>query len=197
MEFCDSLIREKMNIYWEGSSRVDVVDKEMLSKMHQAGYWRIAFGIESGSQKVLDLIDKNITKEKVMNAVKWAKEVGMKVTGFFMIGNYGEDESTMVETINFAKSLPLDYVQFTVAVPYPGTRLYSIIEKEGKFLFDNWSELGSYSGKAYFEHDKVKKELVEKMFKKAYRSCYLNPRMIFKKILEFRWDMLRFWSLLR
>ncbi len=197
IEFCDRLIKEKMVIYWEGSSRVDTIDKEMLAKMKQAGYWRIAFGIESGSDRILELVDKKITKEKVKQAVKWAKEVGMKVTGFFMIGNYGENEQTMNETINFAKSLDLDFVQFTVAVPYPGTRLYDTVKKEGKFLFTKWSELGSYSGKAYFELGEVKKDLVEKMYKKAYRKSYLNFRMITKKMLEFRWDMLRFLRLLK
>lgn len=197
IEFCDALIKEKMNIYMEGSSRVDTVDKDMLIKMRQAGYWRIAFGIESGSQKILDIIGKNITLNDIIKSITWAKESGMKVTGFFMIGNYGEDKNTINETIEFAKKLPLDYIQFTIAVPYPGTHLYNMIKENGRFLFKEWSELGSYSGRAYFEQGNVTKELVEKMFRKAYRSCYLTPKMILKKLIEFKPDMLRFVRLLR
>ncbi len=197
MRFCEELVKQKLNIHWEASSRVDNVDLEMLQAMKRSGCYRIAFGIESGSQRILDLIGKHLSKDRIIQAVRWAQEAGLEVTGFFVIGNFGEDESTMNATIDFAKQLKLDYVQFTIAAPYPGTKLYDLIKAEGKFLFSQWHELGSYSGTAYFEQGALTRELVEKMFKKAYRSVYLTPGMIMKKLMHFNPQMLRFWRLLK
>ena len=97
-----------------------------------------------------------------------------------------ENYKTMNQTIKFAKELDTDYAQFLATVPYPGTRLFEEIKKGGEFLIQNWEEFGTFEGKTYFELGDIKEGLVEKMHKKAYRSFYLRPKYILKKICESR-----------
>ena len=75
---CDEILRRGVKVSWTCSSRVEVVDKPLLEKMKAAGCWRTRFGVESGSDRVLDFISKGITKEKIRNAITWADEVGLR-----------------------------------------------------------------------------------------------------------------------
>jgi len=182
IKICNMIINQGLRIDWSatGGLRVDSVSKKLLLIMKKSGCYRIAFGAESGSQFILDKMGKNCTLGQIRNAVSLAKEVGLEVVLFFMIGNLYENEKTVQQTIDFAKELDSDYVQFTVATPYPGTQLYKTIKREGKFLVKNWEEYGSYEGKAYFEHNEINKNFVEKMYRKAYREFYLRPKIILR-----------------
>lgn len=187
---CNMIIDKELKIDWNatGGLRVDSISKELLTVMKKSGCYRVAFGAESGSQGILDKIGKNIKLEQIENAVKLSKEVGIEVTLFFIIGNLYENERTIQKTINFAKKLDPDYVQFTVATPYPGTRLYETVKKEGKILVDDWERFGSYEGKAYFEHGELTKELVESMYKKAYKEYYMRPKIILRYLKKHKLD---------
>ncbi|WP_455368078.1 B12-binding domain-containing radical SAM protein [[Eubacterium] cellulosolvens] len=187
IEICKMILKEKLQVPWlmPSGMRVKPISKEILEWMKKSGCIRIAFGIESGSQEVLNKIRKGITLEEVEKAVDLTKKVGLETIGLFMIGNYGEDESSIKQTIKFSKKLNLDYAIFYVATPYPGTELFEIIKNHGRFLITSWDKYGIHgNNKAYFELGDVKKELVEKMFKQAYRSFYLNPRYIKKRLLD-------------
>lgn len=188
IEICKLLVKEKLEVDWLTPSgiRIKPISKELLTWMKKAGCKRVAFGIESGSQKILDLIGKHVTLADIEHAVKIAKEVGIETLAFFMIGNYGEDEESMQETIDFAKKVDTDYAQFLVTVPYPGTRLYDIIKHRGKFLTTNWDEYGTFEDKVYFELDNVNEELVKRMHKKAYRSFYMRPKYVLSKTLSIK-----------
>lgn len=190
---CNMLIDQGLNIPWtaSGGLRVDSISKELLQVMKKSGCYRVALGAESGSQIILDKIGKRIKLQQIRDAVKICKEVGLETTVFFMIGNLGESEESMQMTINFAKELEPDFVQFTIAVPYPGSILYDSIKKYGKFLITDWEEYSSYEGKAYFEYGEMSKELVEKMFKKAYRDYYVRPKIIIKYLLKYNFKILK------
>ncbi len=186
LEICREIIQRKIKIDWTcpNGVRVDTLDLSLLKLMKKAGCYQLSFGIESGNQEVLNKVGKGIKLGQVENAVKWAKLAGIETIGFFMIGLPNDTEETMQQTIDFAKSLPLDLVQFTITVPYPGTELYSMVKKQGSFLVDDWSAFGSYSGKAYYELGAMKKELVEKMYKKAYKEIYFRPGYVLKRIAK-------------
>jgi radical SAM superfamily enzyme YgiQ (UPF0313 family) len=104
---CDEIERRGVKVSWTCSSRVEIVDKPILQRMKDAGCWRTRFGIESGSDRVLDFISKGITKERIRAAVTAADEVGLRPKAFFMVGHMPDDEASILETIDFAKSLPL------------------------------------------------------------------------------------------
>lgn len=184
IEICRELIQRRIQVEWTcpNGVRVDTLDLPLLKLMKKAGCYQLSFGIESGNQGVLDKIGKGIKLKQVENAVKWAKQAGIETIGFFMIGLPFDSEKTMQQTIDFAKSLPLDLVQFTVTVPYPGTELYRLVEREGNFLVEDWAKFGSYSGKAYYKFGELNKELVERMYKKAYREIYFRPGYALKRI---------------
>jgi len=184
---CDGLLREGVKVKWTTAQglRANAVTLELLLKMKKTGFFRTGFGIESGNQAIIsEHIHKAVKKEDVVAAVKAAKTAGIEPITYFMIGNSGENESTMQETINFAKELNTDVAHFTITVPFPGTPLFAQIKKEGKFLVTDWSLYGYTNGICYFELGEVKKELVERMWKKAYRNYYLRPKMIWRMVAK-------------
>lgn len=193
IKICEEIKKQKLVVDWSatGGIRVDSVSRDLLKAMKDAGCYRICLGAESGSQDVLDRNCKGIRLEQIRNAMKLVKEFGFETVLFFIIGNLYEDEKTMQKTIDFAKEMDPDYVQFTVATPYPGTALYDIVKREGRFLVNDWEKYGSYEGKAYFEHGNLKKGVVEKMYIKAYRDFYLRPRRALKYIREGRVEVLQ------
>lgn len=187
VEFCKELIKEGLDIPWctPNGIRADYVDKEILSNMKRAGCYRTAYGVENGNQDYLDnVIKKGIKLQQIMKATRITKRLGLKLSASFILGNVGETISTMKQTINFACSLPIDYALFNIATPYPGTRLYEIVKANGKILVNSWEEYSAVEGKCYFEYGGLKKDIVEKMFRYAYRRFYLRPKNITKNILE-------------
>ena len=154
--------------------RVETASADMLKMMRKAGCQAVSFGIESGSDEALELMGKKITLEKIRIAVKNAREAGIgTLSGFFMLGTPWDTEKTMQETIEFAKSLPLDFAQFAIATPYPGTEMYEMVKN--KMLGVPYSDYGTHEGMVYFETDSLSKEIVTQYFSSAYRSFYLRP----------------------
>ncbi|MGA2192345.1 MAG: radical SAM protein [Nitrospirota bacterium] len=135
MEFCEELIRRGLKMSWQINTRVDLVDDEMLATMKRAGLTQVDLGIESGSQKTLDRLNKHITIEQVRRAVETVKRHVM-VSGFFMIGVPGETEQDVSETFQFAKKLELDRYSFSIFVPLPGSDLYDELKAEGTISED-------------------------------------------------------------
>ncbi len=183
-KICDGLLKRKIKTSWTTAQglRADRVSKSLLKKMKQTGFYRTGFGIEAGSQEMVNKIGKNLNLKKVFQAVKACKELGIESIGYFMIGNKGENEKTMEETINFSLKLDPDIAHFTIVNPLPGSPLFEEIKRKGKFLITDWNLYGYTRGKCYFELGEVKKELVEKMWRQAYRRFYLRPKTI-KRIL--------------
>jgi anaerobic magnesium-protoporphyrin IX monomethyl ester cyclase len=138
IEICDEFIRRRLKIGWECLSRVDTVDLETVEKMKQAGCVRMFFGIESGNDSILRLMKKQITTEQAFSAVHVCKSIGIKTGAFFIVGYPGENEKTIMDTIRFSSSLPLDYLSFTLPYPIPGTPLFKKLK--GAFVLDEYSE---------------------------------------------------------
>lgn len=113
-----------MGVSWSCENRVDMADFMMLNRMGLAGCDIIYYGIESGSQVVLDRMNKGIKLQQVRDAVHFTKEAGIKPCGYFMLGSPGETRDTIQETLEFAKSLDLFHAQFSVCSPLPGSKLY-------------------------------------------------------------------------
>ena len=124
-KFASLLKKSDLDIIWYCNGRVNLMQKNMLKAMHDAGCVGIAYGIESGNQSILDSMKKNNTIEQTKTAIKWTKKVGIKVTGYFMIGMLDETRENIEDTINFAKNLDLDFYGFSLVTPLPGTELYA------------------------------------------------------------------------
>jgi anaerobic magnesium-protoporphyrin IX monomethyl ester cyclase len=140
---CDEMIRRGVDASWECLSRVDTVDREVARKMRQAGCVRVFFGIESGNNDVLALMKKQITVEQARKAVYVAKDAGLHVGAFFIVGYPEESDGTILDTVRFASGLPLDYLSFTLPYPIPGTALHERVKRNGGVV-DDWEEPKSW-----------------------------------------------------
>jgi len=186
IKLCQLIIEKKLNIKWKCETRINLVDEELLRLMKGAGCYLIAYGIESGSQKNLNVLKKEITVEGVKRAIRITKKAGIETLGYFMIGIPGETEKEIKETINFAKNLNLDFAQFSIATAYPGTELYEIAQSQEKIPKD-WSEsFYALTGKVSFSLCDVPPEKVYSYLKKAYFSFYFRPKYIFNKVKKIR-----------
>ena len=189
LKICQLLKREGLNkVPWVTNNgiRADYTDFELLKAMKEAGCKRVAFGIESGDEEIIKNIDKKLSLIKVSQAVSEAKKAGLSTMGFFMFGNPGENETTMEKTIQLALKLDPEVAHFSIATPFPGTRLYFKILKEGKLLNKDWDEYGILEGKGTFELGVVNPQLVAKFWHRAYRKFYLRPKRIFREIFKIK-----------
>jgi len=185
-KICDRLVREKIDTAWTAVNglRADKFNRRLIRKMKRAGCVRVGFGVESGSQRIVDLIGKGLSLDKVEAAFRLCKEERIETIGFFMFGNFGESRESMEATINLAMKLDPDYGSFYIAVPFPGSRLYDIVREKGRFLVTDWELYGQLQGIAYFEIGDLTKDLVESMWKKAYRSFYLRPKILARTLFK-------------
>jgi anaerobic magnesium-protoporphyrin IX monomethyl ester cyclase len=143
LRVCDEIVRRKVDIAWECLSRVDTMDGEVAKGMKRAGCLRVFFGIESGNDSVLSLMNKRITSSQAERAVFVAKNAGLQVGAFFIVGYPGETNKTVLDTVRFASGLPLDYLSFTLPYPIPGTPLYERVKDKDVFIED-WEEPKNY-----------------------------------------------------
>lgn len=187
IEICKLLKQENLDIGWgipNGISRVEGVTKNFLEEAKLSGCVDVWFAGESGSERIRNsVIMKRNTVQQVRDAVRTAKEVGFDVGGFFVLGNPTETKEEMQATIDFACSMNLDRAQFTIATPFPGTALFELIKNagvNGRFLITDFDFYGPYENKVFFEYGGTKKEVVEEMYKRAYRQFYLRPKYMVK-----------------
>ena len=132
LEVCAEIKKRGMHFLWECLARVDSVDEATYVEMYQAGCRRVYFGIESGDDTILKLMKKKITADEARHAVMAAKRAGLQVGAFFILFYPGETDHTVLNTLRFATSLPLDYLGLTMPYPLPGTALYERVKGQIK-----------------------------------------------------------------
>ena len=182
MKICDMILKRKIKIRWQCETRVNLVDQEMLNKMKEAGCYLVAYGIESGSDRVLAILKKGIIKEQVIKAIEISKKASIQIIGYFMMGIPGETEEEIKQTISFAKELDIDFAQFSIATAYPGTELYQIAKAQNKINPDWSKSIYALGGKPLISLSDVPVDKLYYYIKKAYSSFYFRPAYILKKI---------------
>ena len=183
-EFCDLLEKENLGIIWGCHARVNKVTPNILKRIKKAGCWQVFYGIESGNQDLLNKINKGITLKQARKAVKWAKEAGLEVRNAFILGLPGETPAKTDKTIKFAKELNADITQFSLATPYPGTRMYEEV-KNSKRLDKDLRKYSEYKVVYLPKGYKSKKQLEQK-FRKAYREIYLTPSFFLRNLKKIK-----------
>ena len=114
--------------------RVDNVDEEIIKLMAESGCTTVWYGVESGDQRVINVLRKGIRLERVEEVVKLTKKYGVRVGLFFMIGAPGETLESVYKTIRFIEKVEPDYLHFSIATPYPRTDFWRWVEEHGRFL---------------------------------------------------------------
>ena len=120
---CEAIQAAHLRVSWLCMTRVDLVDEEILRSMKSAGCVGITFGLESGSQRVLDQMDKGFTLDQAKRALAACRKVGIGTNAYFMLGTPWETPDSLAQTIAFSKKLKASSSLFLAATPYPGTRM--------------------------------------------------------------------------
>ena len=191
-ELCRLLIAEGLtHVPWVTvhGMRADSTDRELFDLMKQAGCLRVGFGVESGSQRVLDYIKKKQTVDDVRQAFAQAQAAGLQTMGFFIFGLPTETADTMDQTIDLALELDPDLANFMIAAPYPGTELYDIVQSDGCLFSNDWRDFAIHDEKARYEIGDLTADLVEQKWHEAYRRFYMRPGRIWQKLWQ--WDTWR------
>ncbi|MBN2545787.1 MAG: radical SAM protein [Spirochaetes bacterium] len=179
VEICEKMISEKMDLTWTCNSRVEKIDPEIFKLMKRAGCYSVAFGIESGSPVILENLKKKMTLSRINEVIDAADRAGLITRGFFLVGNPGETEETIKDTINFTKKSNLSYVQVLSLTPYPGCELHDNYKKWGE-LDDSWDKMNGRN--IIFVPNGLTEEKLNYYLRKFYYDFYLRPKVILKHI---------------
>ncbi len=180
---CEEIMRRGLKFPWypRGGIRVDRINLELLKMMKRAGCYRIPFGIESGSQRIIDSIHKNISLEQAESAVKSAREAGLEIECYFMLGLPSETEEDLKKTIDFAIKLDPDYVKFAITIPLPGTEMFDSMLKKGQIKTRDWDKYNfAASPKELYDHDNLSWETIDKYYNASYKTFYFRFSYITK-----------------
>lgn len=160
--------------------RTDLLDKEILSALKQAGMYYFAAGIESGSPEIQKMIKKNLNHAKALQAIEDAEKMGIIVHGFFMMGFPGETEEQLKMTIDFARKSSLNTAAFFAVTAYPETELCEMAKQKGVSLPDDLDTYHHHQNTLNLTHLSLSK--LRAFRKKAYWKFYFNPARIYKII---------------
>ena len=145
LDFCELMEKELPGRRWGAHSRVDTIDLEMLTRMKQAGCTDLFFGVESGSQKILDILGKGFTVGQIENAFRLAKKVGMNTEMYLIIGVPGETQEDIEMTKRMIAKLEPSSLDISSLTPIPGTEIYEMT----KHLIDKEIDFSNFD---YFEN---------------------------------------------
>jgi anaerobic magnesium-protoporphyrin IX monomethyl ester cyclase len=173
-ELCNLMIEKKLNLEWVCDTRIDLVDDELLSLMSKAGCKVIWFGVESGSEKVLQRIGRNTKPEQVETAFKLCKKYGIKTACSFMLGLPDETLADMEISLKFAKKLDPDYCMFNIFIAYPDSKLYNEMLQSGKY-----TKLDDYL--ISVKTDEFDFESLKAVQWRFFKSFHMTPRQIIKR----------------
>jgi anaerobic magnesium-protoporphyrin IX monomethyl ester cyclase len=175
VNLCELILQEGLKIRWTCNSRVDYVDEEMLKLMGRAGCWMISWGIESGNEIILKKAAKGANPKKAHQALTWARKAKIKNWGYFIIGLPGETVGTIHETIELAKSLPLELALFHVAAPYPGTPFFFEVVEKGWFKEGTqWEQVDMDKG-TVLQYENLSAEDLLYWQRRAFREWAFRP----------------------
>jgi radical SAM superfamily enzyme YgiQ (UPF0313 family) len=184
---CEEILRRGLDLTWSCNTRVDM-DLELLRLMKRAGCRMLMTGFEFGTQAALDAVRKGTTLEQSVAFARRARELGLVVHGCFMIGAPGETEESARRTIEFAKSLPLDTVQFSGICVYPGTELYEWARRHDVLVPGDWREWVSETCEqvTLLSYPQLPKEKIDEFIDRGLREFYLRPRQILRMLTAVR-----------
>ncbi|MHA1684439.1 MAG: B12-binding domain-containing radical SAM protein [Promethearchaeota archaeon] len=194
----DEIIKNRFNllIKFTNGIRADRISPRFGLKLRLAGTYAASLGIESGCQDIVNKIGKKLDLKSVRKAVGILRANHMIIGGFFILGHPYDSFRTMLQTINFAISLDLDYPQFFKSLPFPGTKMYDIIKENGEFLDDGRAKEGYVINKVNFKIWDLNPDEIEKAFIRSYRAFYLRPRKLFHLMTQYR-SLTEFWWLIK
>jgi len=174
---------KELCLTWNCDVRSNAIDRDTLVYMKKCGCVKVSIGVESGSQKVLDLIQKKITVEQVKNAFRLCHEVGIKIKeGTFIIGSHPDETIEDIEkTMALIREIKPDFVSLSIGVPFPGTELRLIMQERNLIESNDWQKY-SLSDIPVWHTAYFSAEHLRKLQKKLVRYFYLTPQFFLKSL---------------
>lgn len=184
---CDLLIDRGLNLTWSCSTRVNLVNPDLLGKMKRSGCVSIGYGIEAGDPDIMKKISKGVSLDQAKQAIRWTKEAGIETRAFYILGFPGETRASLQRTVEAALELDTDFVIFNMAVPLPGTQLYEEAKAEGLLIHDGLELYRRTDGPHPLIRLKdVSEEELIRAYRGAYKKYYLRPGYILRQLGNLR-----------
>ena len=182
LDFCQKLKESKLKLHFAfpNGVRLDTLDREVLSALKEIGVYSITAGIESGSQRILDHMKKELTLEVIKDKTRLIKSFGFILNAFFIMGYPAENREDILKTIKFARQLPLDAAHFSCFLPLPGTDITRELLSSKQLEKIDYTQL--FYSKAAFSPDGISKKELKALQRKAFLSFYLRPRILYAMI---------------
>ncbi len=180
IKICNEIINRKIKIKWSCMGNIMNIDEEMIEIMYKAGCIGIKFGVESANNKILKQLGKPINLKKVIQNVKLLNKYGIKTHATFIFGLLEETKETMQQTLNLAKILDVDSIQFSICVPYPGTKFFSLLHNKGYIKSTNFEDFDG-SNKCIFNYPELGNDEIEDFFCNAFNTWIKH------KLLSINW----------
>ena len=182
LELCEALVRAELPFTWSCNSHPNLLDLPTMQLMKRAGCWQIAYGVESGSQRVLNVVKHEVKLPRLRETLRMTRAAGIRAKGYLMLGHPTEDLASLEETRAFLADVDLDVAQVTKFTPYPGTPAYPTIQQYGSFTED-WDRMNAMN--FIFIPNGLTEEVLEEYFDLCYRAFYTRPRVLAGLIRSF------------
>lgn len=183
-EICRKIIENNLEFTWSCNADIKSLNEEKIKHMKQAGCHTVSVGIESGDDDILKKYSKMISVDQIKRTIELLSVYKIRILGYFIIGLPGEDRESILRTIDLAKKLDIEVASFAIATPDIGTSL----RKEA--LEKKWvsPEVKNFDSTDFpiIETEKLSKEEVWRLRKKAVREFYLRPSYLIKRLLKIR-----------
>ncbi len=176
----EEMKKRGLDIGFACGARVNHMDKDFMKFLYNNGCVALYFGVESGTQRILDKIGKMISLDQVRKVFRWKREIGGFATASFILGFPWETIDDMKKTVELAIDIDPDYAQFTVLTPYPGTPLFDYAMRYG--LIEDWNWEHYTTLRPVMRGFKFTREQVAKMLKYAYRKFFIRSAFILREL---------------
>jgi radical SAM superfamily enzyme YgiQ (UPF0313 family) len=175
IDLCHAFLDRGFTFSWSCNSHPNLLDASTMQLMRRAGCWQIAYGIESGSQRVLDVVKREVRIPRMRETLRMTRAAGIRAKGFLMLGHPTEGLDSLAETAAFLRTVDLDLCQITKFTPYPGTPAYPTIHQHGAFVED-WERMNAMN--FVFVPNGLTADMLEEHFDHCYRAFYSRPDVL-------------------
>ncbi len=187
MAICEEILQRNLKITFSVNARTDTADKELFRILKSAGCRELLVGFESGSDLMLQAMDKRESVADARRFMSLAHDAGLDVHGCFVLGLPGETRDTINSTLEFACELGLHTVQFSAAVPFPGTRFFQICEDNNLLLAKSWDQwLADGEQASVIEYPGLSSNFIQESTDRGLKKFYFRPSYMLQFLLSSR-----------
>ena len=189
LEVCDLLEKSGLDIKYKISSRVDSINEELMLKLKKTGCYRIYYGVESGSQRILDYLGKNTKTDQIEEAFRITKKHGIDAVAYIMIGVPGEKKDDIEKTLKLVKKIKPNHLHTSICTPMPQTSLYKNLLEDKTIKVDYWKDFAENPSPEFitpFAHETMGHVELRNLQNKIQKQFYFSPGIIIRELLKTR-----------